>query len=139
MLLMNGVSLIINLTTATQPFRSTVNRYDMRKQNFKNEPIYFFRSERNSRNGFYNPSKFFVEVVSQISYRDINIVPFVGVVDDAGHKIDLTAKEIRDFEKGKTSRLVIEWDTIYDTSFYIRESALTEEEKEMFGFFNEVL
>lgn len=101
------------------------------KPNFKKEQIHFFRSERNTRNGFYNPSKFYVGEVNEISYKDINIMPFVGVIDDNGNKINLTAKEIHDFENGKTTRLIIEWDTIYDTSFYIRESGLTEEEKNM--------
>ena len=99
----------------------------MKANTLKNEPIYFFRSERNGN--FYNPSKFFVDEVKQISLNDINIMPFMGVIDDAGNKMDVTGKEIRDFEKGKKSRLVFEWDGIYDTSYYIRESGLTDEEK----------
>ena len=108
------------------------------KTNLKNEKIYFFRSERNKvTNNFYNPSKFFVDVVDKISYRDITIMPFVGVIDDAGHKLDITAKEIHDFENGKRGRLVIEWDTIYDASYYIRESYLTDNELSLINYNND--
>lgn len=105
----------------------------MKTNNLKNETIYFFRSQRNTEHnhGFYNASKFFVGTVNKISLKDISIVPFVGVIDDAGNRLDITAKEIHDFEKGKSQRLVLDWDGIYDTSYYIRESGLTQEEKEM--------
>lgn len=111
----------------------------MKTQNKKNEAIYFFRSERNTKgnHGFFNPSKFFVEIVSEISYRDINIMRFIGVVDDAGNKMDVTAKEIHDFENGKIGRLVFDWDGMYDTSYYVRESDLTDSEKQMTGMFEE--
>lgn len=100
------------------------------KKSYKSEQIFFFRSERNKlKNHYNNPTKFFVGIVDEISYSDINIHRFIGVVDDAGNRLNVTAKNIHDFEKGKTGRLVISWDTIYDTSYYVRESALTDEEK----------
>jgi hypothetical protein len=126
-----------NLTPATT--ENSGNRI-MKKDNLKSEPIYFFRSERNTQynHGFYNPSKFFVEIVNQISFRDIMIVPFVGVTSDNGNKMDITAKEIRDFENGRLSRLVFNWDNEYDTSFYIRESGLTDSEKAMTKLFESI-
>jgi hypothetical protein len=94
----------------------------------KNETIFFFRSERTTRNMFWNPQKFYAGIVNEISYKDISIVPFVGVIDDVGNKLDVTATQIHDFEEGRTGRLIFEWDTIYDTSYYVRESELSDEE-----------
>jgi hypothetical protein len=98
-------------------------------KNLRSENIHFFRSERGGQ--FYNPRKVYVGVVDNISMRDVNILPFVGVIDDNGNKMDVTAKEIHDFENGKSERLVFEWDTCYDTSYYVRESGLLESEIEM--------
>ena len=98
------------------------------------EPIYLFRSQRNTKHnyGFYNPSKFFVSIVGSTDreLEDITIVDGQ-IYDNVGNPLNLTEEEMNKFNNGESGRIVFEYDGIYDTSYYVRESHLSDDEKAM--------
>ena len=99
------------------------------------ETIYFFRSERNTEHnhGFYNPSKYYIGTVEGITSKDLSDLTINDgkVYDNAGNLLPTSEEDIERFQKGELSRLVIDWDGIYDTSYYVRESSLNDDEQSM--------
>lgn len=105
------------------------------KKNLSRELIHYFRSERNTEHnhGFYSPSKFYIGTVEGIISKDLaNISIDDGMIyDNAGNLISIMEEDIDRFQKGELKSLIFDWDGIYDTSYYIRESALSDDERAM--------
>jgi hypothetical protein len=104
----------------------------------KNERIYFFRSKRNTEhnNGFFNPSKFFVDTVDSTD-RELEYISIGNdgqLYNNAGNSLNLTEEEMKKFDNGECGRIVFDYDGIYDSSYYVRESHLTADEKEMIEY-----
>lgn len=105
----------------------------------KNEDIYFFRSGKNTiQNDFFNPSKFFVGTVSSINkeLEYLSIGDDGQIYDNAGNPLNLTEEQMEQFNNGESGRIVFDYDGIYDSSFYVRESHLSEDEKALISLRN---
>ena len=105
------------------------------EENLSREPIHYFHSERNTEhnNGFYNPSKFYLRIVEGITSKDLaNISIDDGkIYNNVGNLLSIMDEDIDRFQKGELKSLIFDWDGIYDTSYYIRESALSDDERAM--------
>ena len=105
------------------------------EKNLSSEPIHYFRSERNTEHnrGFYNPSKFYIGVVEGITSKDWADISIDDgkIYDNAGNLISIIEEDIDRFQKGELRSLIFDWDGMYDTSYYIRESALSDDERAM--------
>ena len=105
------------------------------EKNLSREPIHYFRSERNTEHnhGFYNPSKFYIGIVEGITSKDLADISIDDgkIYDNAGNLLPILDEDIEKFQKGELNSLLLDWDGIYNTSYYIRESALSDDERAM--------